>query len=92
MKHKLTKDKQMKTTTKIVLAILAVPVAAVVLYIPFSDTSPRRMAEVDVNTCYRNLPSATDIFAAAQRHRALEQCKAMKALYESTYKVKYTNY
>ena len=82
----------MKLATKIVLSVLAAPVVAVVLYIPFSDTSPRRMAEVDVNTCYRNLPSATDIFAVAQRHHALERCKAMKALYEAVYKVKYTNY
>ena len=79
----------MKLATKIVLSAFA---AVTIFAIATSDTSPRRMAEVDVNSCFRSLPSPTDIFAVAQRHRALERCNAMKALYESVYKVQYTNY
>jgi hypothetical protein len=79
----------MNLPTKIVLSAVA---SVTIFAIAISDTSPRRMAEVDVNTCFRSLPSATDIFAVAQRHRALERCNAMKELYVKTYKVPYNNY
>ncbi len=78
----------MSTTTKIVLVAIA---GLAVFAIARSDTSPQRMAEVEVNACYRALPPSNDIFRHVERHNALKRCKAMKEMYVKTYGVAYTN-
>ena len=79
----------MKTTTKIILGAAAL---SIVFAIARSDTSPRRMAEVEVNSCFRNLPYADDMFKVAERMRGLQRCNAMKELYMKKFNAPYTNY
>lgn len=79
----------MKTTTKVILGAAAL---SIVFAVARSDTSPRRMAEVEVNTCFRKLPDAGDMFKVVERMHALKYCNAMKEMYIKKFNAPYTNY
>lgn len=74
---------------KFIKVIIAAPLV-LLAFTGCTEMTPQRSAEIDLKSCYRALPDGRDIFRFVEYHHAKERCDAMKLMYETAYKTKFT--